>query len=400
MKRVVTAALAVAFLVSACASLPVIDSADRASLAAAAVAIAGRVVEGPGDLGPLTEAIERYFLFLAEALPDSAARLARMRDPSELAPCLASSFGTTPYEEALSAFIHWDRERSGPRWSPSKVESLETEHFILETMPGTGAHRDREYLARLVERKFSEIEVLLAPDEAGRARANISRNFESLGKKKVELILPADSRAFKGFGDTANTSWGFAIDEGGLAIVASIRMPYYNALSSAVLVHELTHVVDIFSKLDLDLAPPVPASGGNAREYAAALQAWAEPVFQAIVPYDQGFGEGLAEWVAMRLSPLHRAFFGDPDAMLRLEAARVPLLNDVLAASPTDKDRKLRIVRYTELASLVEFLVRRYGLEAFLEFYMSPPLVEEGFVAVYGQGYGAIQAEWKAARGF
>jgi hypothetical protein len=404
-KRLIALAALAAALLAACAGSPrptELSQADRASLAHAAQQVSSRMKGSEADRARFAEAALALYEYLAAARPGSAPALAAMKETAELAPYLASAYGTTPNEEIISAFMAWDEAVKRPLWKEKKLDRLETEHFTIVTMPGTAAFRDKEYIGRLSEDLLASIQAMVDPAPYSPLRARFAKNLSSLKDGKVEIILPPGSKAFDGFADTANTNWGFAISDDRLAVASSIRLPYYNALSSAILAHELTHVVDIFFKLDLDTAPPIPAKkeGASMGDFAEALKDWAGPVFQRILPNDQAFGEGFAEYVARSVSPMRSAFFAPPDDALRVARARVPLLNDVLAANPSVKDRKVRIIRYAELDSLVSYLIGAYGIERFAAFYTTPPIDERGFAKAYGKGYAAIQAEWKAARGF
>jgi len=392
--------LAASLVFTACASSRDARRAEPYDLSAAADSMARAVSSEGADLPSLRAGIESYLSFIAEERgPEAGAALAAMRKPGDLAPFLAAKYGTTTYQEAIAAFMNWASHPKGPRWDPSAASRLETEHFVVVAMPGTPGYADRDYVARLLEAQAKNVGDLIGPN-AKMAEA-AARNLASIRGRKIEVDLPPDPRGLKDFGDTANSSYGLVADESGLGLTASIVLPYYNAFSSAILTHEETHFLDIFFKLDARSAPPLPAADAPKSEKEAAMKAfaaWAGPTFEAIVPSDKGFGEGFAEYAAMRFSPLHRAFFPDPDALLRVMCARVPPLPDVLAASPTVKDRMVRVVRYTELNSLVTYLIDHYGLERFLDFYMSAPVSEDRFTQVYGEGYKAIQAEWRAAR--
>jgi hypothetical protein len=305
----------------------------------------------------------------------------------------------TSYEEALAAYRYWAKRPSGPKWDQKKAERLETEHFVIVAMPGTKGYADREYLARMLERQVDNVTALIGPNAA--MSESLARNLASVRGAKVEVVLPPDPRGLKGFNSTATTNYGMTLSGSEAAVYASIVLPYYNSLSSAVLTHEVTHVLDIFFKLDARNAPPLPAADASPKEKRKAKDAfvaWVKPTFQAIMPSDKAFGEGFAEFVAERLSPFHRAFFPDPDAMLRVMSRRVPPLDDVLARSPSTKDRSQRIVRYTELCSFVTYLADSYGLDRFLDFYMGVPLEETRFIRVYGKGFREMQAEWRTAR--
>jgi hypothetical protein len=394
-----SAVLATALVLSSCATSSGISESGAESISAAADAMADAISAEAEDAIPLRSGIESFLLFIArERGPEAAGAIAAMRRPEELTAFLASRYGYTAYEEALSAYAYWSKHPKGPRWDAKAALRLETEHFVIVTMPGTAAHADRDYLARLLERQVVNVGALINPNEA--MRANFERNLATIKGRKVEVILPPDPRSLKSFGSTAVTSYGLTFQDSQMAVIASIVLPYYNALSSAVLAHEVTHVLDIFFKLDARSAPPLPASDASAKarkEAIDAFTAWAKPTFTTIIPSDKGFGEGFAEYAATRFSPLHRAFFADPDKLLGVMEKRVPPLDDVLARSPTTKDRMIRIVRYTELNSLVTYLVDRYGLERFLDFYMSVPLAESRFIEVFGKGYKAMQAEWRAS---
>jgi hypothetical protein len=410
-KLKLTCLIAAILALSSCAGFPkALPEAERQSLDEAADTIAAGMKRSPGpyaaeDALAATRATEAFFEYLGRRHPGSTERIAAMRAASELAPYLASAFGETPYEDALAAFMEWDRAPAARAWDEAKADRLETEHFIVLSMPGTVGYEDREYVARLCERLLDALQSRIAlalPEESAAMRARFAENMASLRANKVLIMLPPNSRAFKGFGDTASTNWGFTLDGGALGIEASIKLPYFNALSSAILAHELTHLVEIFFKLDLDAAPPIPAmkDGRPTKAYVESLQAWAGPVFKAIVPWDTGFGEGFAERMAAEVSPMHQAFFDDPDELLRVARSRVPLSKDILAASPTVKDRRVRIVRYAELHSFVSYLIEARGLDAFLSFYMDVPVRESRFVEVYGSSYRAMQDKWMAARGY
>jgi len=406
MKKLSVIAIAAAIALCSCATTKSLPAPELERLDVAAGYIARAAGETAGS-----DFARRGMLCLLGRIgekrgPEAVRALADLRSPVDLERLLVTRYAITPYEEALDAFMAWDRASRAPRWDPKKAVRLETEHFALVTMPGTPAHEDRAKLADLLEGQLDSIEAILDPDPAMRAR--FAANMASLASKKVEVVLPPDSRAFPGFGDTAQTSWGFAMGEEGLGIVASINLPYYNPLSSAILAHEATHLLDIFYKLDLDSAPPIPRRDEDLASlpkkeleaFQGELQAWAKGVFAAIVPNDTAFGEGFAEYVAGKVNPLRRALIGSPNATLAAMSARTPLLGEVLAASPSVKDRRVRIVRYTELYSFVSYLIDRYGMDRFLAFYMKTPLAESNFEAAYGKGYGSMQGEWMAARGF
>ena len=396
------ALVASALLLSSCASVKHVPASGIESISVAADAMAESMSPAAEDLPYLRSALESFLVFLAEERGQEAvSAIAGMKSTDEVGAFLAGRYGYTAYEEALRAFMSWDASSKAPRWDPKKAQRLETEHFSIVAMPGTAGYHDREYLARLLERQASEVSSLIGPTDA--MRETFARNLAAVSGSKIEVSLPPDSRSLRDFGDTARTSYGLTrASDGRLAVVASITLPYYNALSSAVLTHEVTHALDIFYKLDTRDAPPLPSSKASAKEGKAAMEtfeAWVKPRFEEIIPSDKGFGEGFAEYISDRVNPLHRALFPDPDALLRAMHARVPPIPDILARSPTTKDRMIRIVRYTELDSFVSYLVDRNGLADFLDFYMSVPLSEKRFEAVFGEGYGEAQAEWRRDRG-
>ncbi len=393
-------ALVVVFVVClACGTAPHPSTADGPSQREASRALALAVSDEGEELTVMSEALERFLGAIAGRYGAAAAvSLSAVRTPRELRELLAVTCGTTPYEEALDAFMRWDRESRALRWDKKKLERTETQHFVVLSMPATPGYRDREYIASLLEKQLAAIASIMVPDATMEAR--FQANLDSLAGRKVEVLLPPSSRAFKGFGDTANTNWGFSLEGGGLAIVASIQLPYYNALSASILAHEETHLLDIFYKLDLSSAPPLPKGSVSTKAFVDALRDWAKALFARIIPNDTGFGEGFAEYVASKLSPAHKVFLGDVDETLALMSHRTPLLDDILVSSPTSKDRRARIVRYTELHSFVSYLIRRSGRQAFMDFYMKVPFSEKEFVRVYGKNFSAMQAEWKAARGF
>jgi hypothetical protein len=396
---IATAMFMAAIILSSCATPPAPQGGAYDSFKVAADAMAASVSSDPGDLAPLSAGIGEFLDFIArERGHDAAMTIAAMRSPAELTAFLEAKYDYTAYEEALAAFQYWSDRPTGPRWDEKKTERLETEHFLILTMPGTAAHADREYIARLLETEVANIRELIGPNESmGTA---FERNLASIKGKKIQVLLPPDPRGLKNFGSTATTSYGLELGDSGIFVTASITLPYYNAMSSAILTHEVTHVLDIFFKLDARSAPPLPASNASKKERNGAMKAfaaWAKPTFEAIVPSDKGFGEGFGEFAAMRFSPIHRAFFPDPDELLVSMWKRVPPIDDILARSPTTKDKKIRIVRYTELNSFVTHLVDVYGLDRFLDFYMSVPVSEDRFLQVYGKNYKEMQADWKAA---
>jgi hypothetical protein len=398
---ILAAALLLTTLVfPSCSTPPKAAAPEAAAMSAAADAMAETISEDPEEVAALRGGIESFLAFIAEERgPEAGRDIAAMRKPAELSDYLASRFGMTAYEEALAAYRYWAKRPSGPKWDLKKAERLETEHFAIVAIPGTKGYADREYLAHMLERQVENVTALIGPNEA--MSEGLARNLASVKGAKVEVVLPPDPRGLKDFNSTATTNYGMTLSGSEAAIYASILLPYYNSLSSAVLTHEVTHVLDIFFKLDARSAPPLPADDASPKEKRVAKDAfiaWAKPTFQAIMPSDRDFGEGFAEFSAERFSPLHRAFFPDPDAMLGVMWKRVPPLEDLLVNDPTKKDRSKRIVRYTELSSFVTYLVDSYGLDRFLDFYMGVPLEEARFIRVYGKDFKEMQAEWRAAR--
>ncbi len=395
-----SAFLAAAFLgiLTSCSSIPLERRELLEDLAVPAEKLARGVCSRENDLPHLQEAT----LCLLEALADKygadAVRdLQEIGSPEEFGAYLAVRHGTTAYQEALDAFRRWDRNSRTPRWKEKKLDRLETEHFIVVSMPGTPGFRDREYIAELLESQLDAIRGLLKPTPAMEER--FAANMAVLEGGRVTVIVPPDTRAFPGFEDTANMNWGFRVDGDRLDVEASIRLPYYNALSAYILAHEETHLLDIFYKLDLDSAPPLPERGDNFQEFVQALKVWTEDVFSRILPNDTAFGEGIAEYAAREISPMHRIFLGDPAEALRVMHRTVPPIPDILASSPSVKERSVRIVRYTELHSLVRYLIEEYGPDRFLEFYGEVPFSEEKFRKAYGMGFSAAQEEWRASCG-
>ena len=378
-----------------CASVARVDPESLSALSSPAKYIAVEIAPEAEDRQSVEEGVRSLLTAIARRYgPDAARDLMKLSTSEDLRSYLAAAHGTTAYEETLTAFIRWNRESKAPAWNEKKLDRLETEHFVIVSLPGTPGYRDRGYLARLLERQLTEIENFMLPDEGMKKR--FRANMDSLAGGRVEVIVPPNSKSFSQFGDTSNMNWGFSLKDDRLDIVASIRLPYYNALSASILAHEETHLLDIFYKLDLSAAPPLPQNDGDRKAYIEALGAWARDVFSRIFPNDTGFGEGFAEYVAAQLSPIHKVFIGNPDDALAVMHRRIPSIDDILAASPSVKDRTVRIVRYTELHSFVRYLMDAYGRERFLDFYMEVPLSEDKFRQVYGKDFRAMESEWRA----
>jgi len=367
--------------------------------AAAADAMGDAISESAEDRPVVRAAVEGLLDFIAEKRGKDAARvLSGMRKPGELGAFLASAYGATVYEEALEAFAKWDKAARAPDWKADGAARLETEHFAVIAMPGTAAYRDRDYVARLVERLASETAALIGP--TGAARERLRRNLDAARTKKVEIALPPSSKAFGRRGSQGEVSLGFTALGSDIVPAFSIRLPYYNALSAASLAPEIAHVIDIFCKLDSREAPPLPEEGligAEADQARQALAKWARSTFEEIMPYDKGFGEGLAEYAADRACPFRRAFYGDPDDLLARK--KVSPSADVLKPLPDSADRLAKFFHTAELDSFVSFLVERGGLPRFLDFYMSAPQDEKRFKKAYGKSFTEAQAEWRATIG-
>lgn len=347
----------------------------------------------PRDEALVADGIGAFLELLAKEYgKDFTDALPRLHRPSDLNAYLASQDETTASRKVLDAFRTWDRSRKDKGWREEGTERTETAHFALITMPGTAAYKERDFIARACEEYLEASAAFLKPDEASASRFH--KNMASLSGGKVVVLLPPNSRPFGNFKSASATNYAFSISgEQSPRIQVSIRLPYYNALSTTALAHEIAHVRDIMQKIDLSTAPSMSAPGAKAQDF----KAWAHATFEKCVPNDRPFGEGIAEYAAARVNPIQRAFYAPPDAELNLLATQARRLNDILSQSVTAKDSRIRLVRYTELHSFVAYLIDTYGMNRFLDFYLRVPPDEANFIAAYGTDFAGMQIRWKEA---
>ena len=396
---VASVGLAALIVLASCAGSPRQVTVNVGGFHAAAAELTAELQLEGREEEVVTGAVEDFLDFLAqEYRRDFIDSMARIRRPSDLGDYLASKDGATTHRKVLDAFAVWDKDRRDQRWDEAKAERTETAHFLLLTMPGTAAHRERDFLARAAEEYFEASAVILSPDDtsAGRFHANMA----ALSGGKIVIALSPNSRPLGRANGISTTNYGFsATTDGALRIQATIRIPYYNALSTTALAHEIVHVRDILQKIDLSTAPWTGGGpAGKSDTDKKAFKAWAQDTFARVVPNDRTFGEGIAEYASARINPIRRAFYLAPDEELRTMSTQVSLVNDILSRPISVKDRRVRLLRYTELHSFVAFLIDTYGAKRFFDFYARVPPDEASFFAAYGTGFAGMQTRWNEAR--
>jgi hypothetical protein len=375
------------------------SSAETRPNSAAADAMADFINTPAADRPAVRAGVEALLDFVSEkrgALAASA--IAAMRKPAELWAYLASGYKASACDVILDAFAKWDDAAEGQRWDQDRADRLESDRFVIETMPGTAAHRDRDYIARFAERAADEAAALIPKDAP--ARGILDYNLSAARRVKIELALVPSAKALGLSGGRGGVNLGLTISGSELAATASIKLPYYNALSTATLAPEIAHVIDVLCRLDPRKAPPMPDEGLVGREADKrrnALSSWARSSIEKILPYNQPFGEAFAEYAADRACPLRTAFLGLPEGILAGPGARPS--RDVLKGLPPQSDLKAWLFRMAELDSFALFLVERRGPRPFIDFYMSEAHDEARFRQVYGKPYAEAQAEWRSARG-
>lgn len=399
--RAAAAGLLAALLLAAPGLAAEARAPARRPNAAAADAMAACVAAAPEDRPAIASGIEALLDFIAMRRGADAARAAAsMRTPAELPSFLAGKLGTTVFEEAFDAAAAWEKAEGPIAWDAGKAARLETEHFVVVSMPGSAAHRDRDYVARFLERLVVDIGRLIAPN--GAARSRLERNLGSARSMKVEIALSCSAGDFGKAGRSGEITYGLTVANRALVPTASIRMPYYNALSTAALAPEIAHLVDIYCKFDSGGAPPLPEEGlmgPEADRMRQDVAKWAQAAFERIIPNGTGLGEGFGEYVADRTCPLRAALYGEPEARLAVARKRIGLDRDVLERRAPPADRVAKAVLEIERDSFVSFLVERYGYSRFLDLYMAVPLTEKRFKEAYGKGFREAQAEWRSSLG-
>lgn len=385
-----TAAIVVTALTAGCASLHELSPAVECSLRRAASSFTGGVeVANETERSIVEDGLYCYLEAIVRRKPDFPMReLPEISTAEELKQSIVRTFGMTPMELGLEAFVQWERESRFDYGSPKRpMNEFETEHFILGYYPGTPAEEDLERVSYLCEKYLAKLLAFAAPEQPKKERfyANLAR----LERGRIPLLLPPDSRYWDRFNATAQMQFGFALDSGGrISIDMSIGVPYYNTLSSVVLVHEITHMVDLLLKL-------VPEDLEQ-NTTPKLVRKWWKEVFSGIFPHDTPLGEGFAEYTSYRFSLFQRWFLLSPEERLLVTEKRRRIREGILLSSPVASNRRVRLLQYTELHSLLNYLVQKYGEERFLDFYFEPPLTEERFTGAYGEGFAEIERQWRA----
>jgi hypothetical protein len=323
--------------------------------------------------------------------------LEKLNTTADLRHYMLNTLHKTPMELGLDAFLYWD-ETTHYDYQLHKDDVLEyeSEHYVYKVFKDTPAHKDIEKIIFLCEKYISELIGFINPNE--KILKRFENNFSYLEYKKILLELPPNSSYWKNFNRTASMKFGYGFGDDGLKIEISIALPYFNILSSAVLTHEITHMVDLLFKIDLKKAEELSFLEPEKRK--PALNNWWEQVFKDIFPHDTQFGEGFAEYTAFQFSIFYRDLVLRPEERLHATKQSRAVRTRILKRPTASLNRKVRLLQYTELQSFVTFLIEKYGKEKFIAFYFSPPLTEERFIAFYNKSYSDMESEWREYYGF
>ncbi len=383
------------FLMGAgCASTPELSDHDLETIDEFTTVIVRSVNTGNQYEAELLQSgFRELLLYLAETeSPDFLNEIGSVKTTGEFSSFIAGRFGKTPMEIGLDAFIYWDsRVKFDYEAGKDDLLELTSEHFLYRFYEGTAAYDDIDRIIYLCEKNVSELIAFIDQDRILTKR--FQENFDYLENNRIILELPPNSKLWSGFNKTAHMRVGYDFTENGFVSDISIALPYYNSLSSSVLTHEITHMIDLLFKIDLSETERFRAPLSEDEE--AEFSGWWESIFEDIFPHDTQFGEGFAEYTAYQYSIFHHNFLLKPEERLRQTRSRRPIRSDILKKPAIALNRSRRLLQYAELQSMVTYLIERYGKEKFVKFYFDPPLTEECFNRYYGLSYSQAEAEWK-----
>ncbi|MBN1797752.1 MAG: hypothetical protein JW822_04185 [Spirochaetales bacterium] len=382
-----------------CVSYYDLTPEDRESIRQISRRLAGQIkTEQAFEHELISDGIQELLSYVVTAGPDSClSELETVRTIAELKDYMLHKLRKTPMEMGLDAFLYWDETRPYDyELHKADVLEYESEHYVYRVFKNTQAQKDMEKIMYLCEKYISDLTGFINPD--GTVLKRFENNFSYLNNNKITLTLPPNSKYWKGFNKTASMNFGYSFDDRGLKIEIGIALPYYNSLSTAVLTHEITHMVDLLFKIDLGRTESFSYLQGD--EQKKRFREWWTTILRDIFPHDTPLGEGFAEYTSFKFSIFYRDLVLKPEERLHATGQSRKIRTRILKRPAAAWNRKIRLLQYTELQSLVTFIIEKYGKDKFIDFYFNPPLSEERFIAFYNKSYSAIEREWRMYYGF
>ncbi len=346
----------------------------------------------------ITNGIQELLAYLVAVRSDSViSELDRLSTIADLRNYIVHKLHKTPMELGLDAFLYWDvTKHYDYELHKDDVLEYESEHYVYRVFKNTRAHKDIERIIYLSEKYISDLIGFINPDKT--VLKQFENNFSYLEEKKIVLELPPNSKYWEGFNQTASIDFGCSISDKGLQIKISIAFPYYNSLSTAVLTHEVTHMVDLLFKINIEQTKSLSHLRGD--KLKESFDKWWNTVFKDIFPHDTQLGEGFAEYTSFKFSIFYRDIVLKSEERLHATKKSRAIRSSILKRPTSAWNRKVRLLQYTELQSFVTFLIEKYGKDKFIEFYFNPPLTEERFITLYDKSYSELEQEWREYYGF
>jgi hypothetical protein len=314
-----------------------------------------------------------------------------------------ATYGLTPYH--LGA----DMLRSTLRDQADAISnSLTAEPALAKVSPGESG---RYFLiksdnSRILEKERPLINFVLTNYEqqvmdtlgtTGEARKRFEAAVDSTPDKKILVYFLVDPASIaKVFGQpwsTAETGLGFRIPAPGAAVQlnASLAFRYTSLLCLNVVAHEMTHLVASLSRFDAGALKRLPPGA-----VPAATQHYLKSLLEEFkwLGGDLILGEGLAEYLSGKVSPLQRyGFLADVDDTLRFYSLKNNWHPDVqnLDQKLRTWDPRERILAYQLAHSYTRYLIRRFGMEKILVVLHAPG----DYQRVLGATRQELMAAWE-----
>ncbi|MBN2198276.1 MAG: hypothetical protein JW747_00335 [Candidatus Aminicenantes bacterium] len=334
--------------------------------------------------------------------------LYRAGSTAELRALLAKQVGPDVLDFGGGMFDYF--EQRADKGKPGALDSWRaavSDRFVFFYRPGSRAEEDAEFLAASSEEALSAIlagldmrsealenaEVLHVPRPPGSAPEN---DIPSAGKISV-FLHPGRASAGKKFNKTMGAmSFGATIlsegaDKGAGRLTARIDVLYLNALSLAVLHHEIAHAALFLGSFDAAPLAAEPLQG------KADLRKAFFDGYKPIPPFLQ---EGIGDYIFYyRVLTPRWPLLASPGEMMKdiLGSKECIPLAKLIREGAAFRSRR-RKAYSLEAATVVDYLIRSHGPAKLKAWLLSPEKDGVGsFEKTFGYSVAELESRWKAS---
>ncbi|MEC4685327.1 MAG: hypothetical protein VST71_06320 [Nitrospirota bacterium] len=318
---------------------------------------------------------------------------------SDLAASIRDVYGKRLYRLGIEMFRDLDTTSSD---TGSSLLSTDLGIFRIYYVKDSKADHDMPYIKYLLKTYYEELSRIYL--SSYRLNNKVQLLLNKMSPPKIEVYFFENTgqakKYFPGFSSTAQAFIrSEKVDDANYHADAGIAIKYYNILSSAVFVHELTHLIFLISNIpDSIIGNLTPVEGFSVEEVKRISESIKRSAGGVIL------GEGLAEYITEKYSLFYKYhLLSDVDEELNYEFCSNGLLSlkellkkhDVHAVSIWDLlglgyNRELI---YQQGHSITRFIINNYGNDKFVKLLLSNK-TDKDFKEILGEDIDTVNRKW------